>query len=93
MASQSAVPTIPQSPVDLPHPLLIGIRALLLEALLLSQSARNSREVEQANSLFLRSLASAYALSYRASFTVTVDHRGERSLDVVFTYDPELERF
>lgn len=77
--------------VGLPDDRLHRVRTDLLNALLMSDSARNKHENAAANALFLRALAQAHALAYRAAFTVTVNHRGQKSLDVAFTHDPALE--
>ena len=79
--------------VGLPDQRLQPIRTDLLRSLMLADSARNTHESAQANATFLRALAQAHVLAYRASFHVTVNHRGEKSVDVCFSYDAELECF
>ncbi len=92
MTSPSAVQSVTQSQtVPLPDPLLNPIRTDLLNALLLSGSATNTHEHALANATFLRALAQSHALCYRASFHVIINHRGHKSVDVAFSYDPELE--
>ena len=79
--------------VRLPDNRLHRVRTDLLNALLMSDSARNSHETASANALFLRALAQSHVLGYRASFCVVINERGRKSIDVNFSHDPELERY
>ena len=70
--------------------LLKPIRTALLHALFLSNEASNAHERAQADSLFLKNIAMARVLGFRASFHVVLNHFGQKSIEVHFSADPTI---
>ncbi len=87
-----AANTLSQSSVvELPRQ-LSEVKADLLRALMLADSAKTAAEVSVANQIFAKALAISHSLSFRASFHVVrrEENNGRPTIEVAFVHDPTI---